>query len=269
MSEAIILPQFPPDLSGYALTTHTHSLSSLGAAASSHSHSGYASSSHSHSGYATQTWVTQNFAPKGSGGGDSGTTTPGTSTGNTCTISISPKTYSISLTNNTAQQDNRWNSIVFPLTTYKVPSVISGMSISWTGLSYSVNQQTKNDSYCLGRIQLLALRQQNITFSVNNRYQTPNLITNGSNNTYCFTDLCSYTLKALNQNPRGVVNTTSQIVAGSQSLTAQHATALANQTVYFALFLDLTSSGGFTAHEMPYSMTFTPNNTMTVTIRCT
>lgn len=72
MSEAIILPQFVPpkvDLSGYSLVTHTHTLSSLGAAASSHSHSGYASSSHSHSGYATQSWVSENFAPKGSGSG--------------------------------------------------------------------------------------------------------------------------------------------------------------------------------------------------------
>lgn len=72
MSEAIILPQFippTPDLSNYALKAHTHSEY----ASSSHSHSGYASSSHSHSGYATTSWVTANFAPKGS----SGTTTPG------------------------------------------------------------------------------------------------------------------------------------------------------------------------------------------------
>lgn len=69
MAEAFILPQFMPptvDLSNYALKSHSHS----GYASSSHSHSGYASSSHSHSGYATQTWVTENFAAKGSSSSD-------------------------------------------------------------------------------------------------------------------------------------------------------------------------------------------------------
>lgn len=69
MAEALILPQFIPpsvDLSNYALKSHSHS----GYASSSHSHSGYASSSHSHSQYATQTWVSANFAPIGSLGGE-------------------------------------------------------------------------------------------------------------------------------------------------------------------------------------------------------
>lgn len=74
MSEAILLPQFIPpqvDLSGYALANHTHTPASIGAASSSHSHSGYLTSG-SLSGYATQYWVTQNFAPKGSGGSTGG-----------------------------------------------------------------------------------------------------------------------------------------------------------------------------------------------------
>lgn len=69
MSEAIILPQFVPDLSKYALSNHSHS----GYATKTHSHSQYLTSHQSLAGYATQTWVSNNFAPKGStGGGNTG-----------------------------------------------------------------------------------------------------------------------------------------------------------------------------------------------------
>lgn len=53
MAEAIILPQFVPDLSKYALTEHTHS----GYASKKHTHSQYLTSHQSLYGYATQSWV--------------------------------------------------------------------------------------------------------------------------------------------------------------------------------------------------------------------
>lgn len=69
MAESIIIPQFPPDLSGYASRSHSHSDYAL----TSHTHSQYLTSHQSLSGYATQSWVSANFAPKGSSsGGDSG-----------------------------------------------------------------------------------------------------------------------------------------------------------------------------------------------------
>lgn len=135
VAEGILLPQFPPDLSGYSLTTHTHSLSSLGAAASNHSHSGYASSSHSHSGYATQTWVTQNFAPKGSGGTTTDPTPP--STGGSNKISLPSGTIgTLSFTRVTSTTTNP--VYVGKLYSYTVPSVVSSLRVSWTAVSGNI-----------------------------------------------------------------------------------------------------------------------------------
>lgn len=137
MSEAIILPQFPPDLSGYALSNHTHS----NYAALSHSHSGYASSSHSHSGYATQTWVTNNFAPKGSGGGTTGGDS-GTTGGNSTFSWNSSKTATVY--KNGITMINDWNPSgqqswtihnILASQSISIPSTISTFKLSWTSMA--------------------------------------------------------------------------------------------------------------------------------------
>lgn len=148
MAEGILLPQFiapEPDLSGYSLITHTHTPASIGAAASSHSHSGYASSSHSHSGYATQTWVTQNFAPKGG----SGTTdpTPGTGLGGVGTSTASMAASSIefpwtpTIGNNYGSANLRYGAKIGTMLKLSVPSAISAMTISWTAGNWTIAVQ--------------------------------------------------------------------------------------------------------------------------------
>lgn len=142
MSEAIILPQFPPDLSGYALTTHTHTPASIGAAASSHSHSGYASSSHSHSGYATTSWVSANFAPKGSGGGttggDSGTT-GGTGT-YTYTMPSFTKSFSVDVGAPSWGGSQSATKHFTASSKYSItmPSIISSVSIAYTAFNITL-----------------------------------------------------------------------------------------------------------------------------------
>lgn len=153
MSEAIILPQFPPDLSGYSLTTHTHSLLSLGAAAASHSHSGYASSSHSHSGYATQTWVTQNFAPKGSGGGttggDSGTVGGmGTHTFSWNSPSVTLKcTPTINWYSGSPYQYTLAYVHLSP-TKIEIPSAVSSLTISWSSIGFQWTNCSNTYRWC-------------------------------------------------------------------------------------------------------------------------